>query len=555
MSSNQPTFKLGITMAGAVSAGAYTAGVMDYLLEALELWEKAKQKNRSLGSDHIDYDHTLPMHDVVLEVLAGASAGGMTAAITAAAIQTDIAHLNAVDEPSEDTKSQNKLYSAWVNLMADDMMPMLLDMKDLEEDNVISLLNSSFIEKVADKTIYSEPNEKHDRPYISKDLELIMSMSNLKGISYKIGLRSDLKSISEYRATQHRDWGHFLLTDDGYRHNGKIPISFSTGENLETLKASAMATGAFPLGLESREVVRKKEYIEDNRRINPIFPRKELHIDSNYRTLNVDGGLLDNEPFEVTQDIVMEKIASDVEDADVSNCMKEAATFCGTVLMIDPFPSEEDTSDFNYDRSLVNIAFKVLSTMRSQLVLKEADLNAVYDKSDYSRFLIAPKRRNRVEGSDSIACGSLGGFGGFFSKQFREHDFFLGRRNCQRFLTRRFNIPIDSGNPIFEEGYSKEAKEQFKVKKEEKYYLPIIPNLNTKKQSYIDWPSYSLKELKGLKKKMRKRLVKIILTLFNLKHVWHGLGWVGTMIFRWNATNRILNMIKADFQDRDLLGK
>ena len=29
-------------MAGAISAGAYTAGVMDYLFEALESWQKAK---------------------------------------------------------------------------------------------------------------------------------------------------------------------------------------------------------------------------------------------------------------------------------------------------------------------------------------------------------------------------------------------------------------------------------------------------------------------------------------------------------------------------------
>jgi len=29
-------------MAGAVSAGAYTAGVMDYLIEALQEWQRRK---------------------------------------------------------------------------------------------------------------------------------------------------------------------------------------------------------------------------------------------------------------------------------------------------------------------------------------------------------------------------------------------------------------------------------------------------------------------------------------------------------------------------------
>ena len=36
------TFRIGICMAGAVSAGAFTAGVMDYLMEALGDWEEKK---------------------------------------------------------------------------------------------------------------------------------------------------------------------------------------------------------------------------------------------------------------------------------------------------------------------------------------------------------------------------------------------------------------------------------------------------------------------------------------------------------------------------------
>jgi len=41
-------------MAGAVSAGAYTAGFIDYLFEVLELWEeqktiiREKKKNKNL---------------------------------------------------------------------------------------------------------------------------------------------------------------------------------------------------------------------------------------------------------------------------------------------------------------------------------------------------------------------------------------------------------------------------------------------------------------------------------------------------------------------------
>ena len=72
----QKTFRMGLAMAGAVSAGAYTAGVMDYLLEALENWQNAKE----LGIPGV------PKHRLLIEVLSGASAGGMTAILTAAAM-------------------------------------------------------------------------------------------------------------------------------------------------------------------------------------------------------------------------------------------------------------------------------------------------------------------------------------------------------------------------------------------------------------------------------------------------------------------------------------
>jgi len=43
--SQDKTFHLGLCMAGSVSAGAYTAGVIDYLFEALNNWYAEKQKN------------------------------------------------------------------------------------------------------------------------------------------------------------------------------------------------------------------------------------------------------------------------------------------------------------------------------------------------------------------------------------------------------------------------------------------------------------------------------------------------------------------------------
>ncbi len=77
----QVPFELGLVMAGAISAGAYTAGVVDFLIEALDAWEAAKAHARAHPEDPASRE--VPNHEVRLKVLSGASAGGITAALTA----------------------------------------------------------------------------------------------------------------------------------------------------------------------------------------------------------------------------------------------------------------------------------------------------------------------------------------------------------------------------------------------------------------------------------------------------------------------------------------
>src|SRR5580700_11385847 len=98
------TFHLGINMAGAVSAGAYTAGVLDFLMEALEEWYAEKAKPGS----------AVPRHNVSIDVFSGASAGGMCAAISAVMVQSAFEHIrNPVALP--DAPTTNKFYESWVN--------------------------------------------------------------------------------------------------------------------------------------------------------------------------------------------------------------------------------------------------------------------------------------------------------------------------------------------------------------------------------------------------------------------------------------------------------
>src|SRR6267142_3355050 len=137
MDQTQP-FYVGLCMAGAVSAGAYTAGVMDYLIEVLEDWES---KRNQPG---------IPTHRVKIPVIGGASAGGMTGIITASAINNPIPPVTRIGQASLfEQQPQNMFYHSWVDLPADDMFSLMLDTSDIEKGKILSLLNSSFILRIA----------------------------------------------------------------------------------------------------------------------------------------------------------------------------------------------------------------------------------------------------------------------------------------------------------------------------------------------------------------------------------------------------------------------
>src|SRR4051794_31372845 len=111
-------FEIGLVMSGAVSAGAYTAGVVDFLIQALDQWHEGKRGD----------DPSCPRHDVSLKVLAGAPAGGMSAAIAAA--QLCEPHTPAAD-PRPPGPSTNKLFRSWVRQID---IARLLATSDLDAD-------------------------------------------------------------------------------------------------------------------------------------------------------------------------------------------------------------------------------------------------------------------------------------------------------------------------------------------------------------------------------------------------------------------------------------
>ncbi len=489
----QPTFRIGICMAGAVSAGAFTAGVIDYLIETLDHWQRAK----NLGLKGI------PLHQVSIEVISGASAGGMTAAVTAAALQQDFPPVCPHTYNNEQAQL-NPLYHSWVNLTeapARDMMAQLLDTHDIDHNKgVHALLNSGFIDAIARRVIDTTVKKPGlHRPYIADNMELLMTFCNLRGFEQSLKFIS-CTGKSEYTMCMHKDLAHFVMSPAGaYNRDGKIPLHFNDedGCSKELLMQAAMATGAFPLGLAPRILIRKPEYINDN----PFLQTGGLNgllVNPLLSYINVasDGGLMNNEPFELTEQALLNKRKEALKQwkgasAASYEMPRRPETIDTFLLMIDPFPADEVKPDTGYASGLAWTSSlpALLSAMRSQLLVKAEELKKVYDENDYSRFMISPVRTlNGRRQQHSIACGSLAGFGGFLGRGFRHHDYMLGRRNCQRFIRRHLCIPLAAGNPVLKAGYAGLENDYAIHDPAGVQYLPLIPDVRVNAEGILYIP-------------------------------------------------------------------
>jgi predicted acylesterase/phospholipase RssA len=592
-------FRIGLTMAGAVSAGAYTGGVMDYFFQALDAWEAAKREGNP----------SVPMHPVSIDIISGASAGGITGAM--AALVLHLKDRNPVLPSKRDDKDylkENVFYNAWVNLTSDDMLPALLNQDDIERnEKVVSVLNSEFIEAVAKRTLIKVP-ECTDAPpkYVSQRMELILTLSNLQGFTYELSFSAI--GSSKHLMKQHRDYAFFRLGDI-YGEDGRIPLNLQKDDvGLSELVQAASATGAFPIGLAYRKFVRKKKYIYDNKDLvfyqSNFTKIKDIHEhnqEEDYVTYCVDGGMLNNEPFDLTMKL-MARASSNNEVAAQGELIKEQNAFDSTIIMIDPFPSDDSVVETEpeevqgreqrgksgstfpkFPYGLVDVMGKILGSMRGELLFKGEDIVKAFSKQDFSRFMIAPSRRSKRDkghetvynGSVAIACGALGGFAGFFDKRFREHDFYLGRANCQSFLRKYFRVPLgDDGlpeNPIFRQGYTREAVAAYRFQDPAEkdllsaegkdpamaqWYVPIIPDVCKDDPMYTEtplpYPAYDMAHFDQHRKAIMSRLKKVALSL-NKSKMFSLAAWVIFLVKGGGIFRSLRKEVEQQFRNWNLL--
>ncbi|RZJ72157.1 patatin-like phospholipase family protein [Flavobacterium sp.] len=566
-------FRIGLCMAGAVSAGAYTAGVMDYLLEALEDWEKRRGQA------------DVPSHQVTIPIMGGASAGGMTAMLAASTINREIKPVT-VPEPSKlfDEHPENKLYNSWVDLTHRDMFPKMLENSDISEGNIVSLLNSRFIDEVAEKMLSANKGNLRATPnYFELPVKVFTTLSNLGGFHYNVDFVSG-RHKEKYNMSVHNDYACFEVTDAGKPTSpGWIPLDFSKDNpSLKTAKDAAMATGAFPVGLQSRIVERETKYVQEIPWLRDIFKNSPL-VGQTVKTLNVDGGMINNEPYEKVRDLLddftietrsLQNATMEQRQETLTTVNSMYESFENTVLMIDPFPSK-DPEEFKFSQGLFSVIGKTLSAMTSQMRAKPIDYRAVMLMSDASRFIVSPAREirdkngnvtNELFGEKAIACGTLSGFGGFLSKEFRIHDYYLGRYNCEIFLRDYFTIPETAleQNPIFAQGYANVDKSRFASNATGEMRYQIIPIFTASPapgtikmpvfSSGSTWPKIKESEIDKLLGPIKDRIQKILMNATELNWFTSSLLWIGAkVVLNKLLGKKVLEAIKSSLKDWELL--
>ena len=242
--------KVALIIAGAVSLGSYEAGALTELLYALD---KLNKKSNEEGNGNA-YE---------LDVITGASAGSLTAAMVARIMMYDYPNL------------KKNLHDAWVDKI--DIVHLL------EDPPENALLSKNIIRQIA-REYLALPTKSNGpasfAPSGDKPLRTSFAMSNMNGIDYEIPYQVPKKG-SMFPTTFFSD----------FARNKFFANKFKNTEEWNQMVSEAIASGSFPIAFQSEPVKRKPEdYPGSTQAIkNPDFFKDPLAF--------IDGGMFNNEPL------------------------------------------------------------------------------------------------------------------------------------------------------------------------------------------------------------------------------------------------------------------
>ena len=390
----------------------------------------------------------------------------------------------------------NPFYDTWVDTLTLDGF---LATDDLGHQ-LVSLLNGAPID-TGKRGIAQFPGKgvrQTPRPWVAAPLGVILTLSNLRGVPYRLGFPGEL----EESYVDHADCIRYALRYDGQPvgplRPDELALGFAGASPQDWLDFAqfACATAAFPAGFPPRELARPTlHYRYRVIRRAPTDPAAAVpgappyvalepdwdalgapRVPRQYRFLTVDGGATDNEPIELARTALCGIAGSNPRAGDKAN---------RAVLLIDPFAGKTGLGP-DQAESLAPVLGAIVNAVLQQTRYDSRDLVLAADPDVMSRFMLTPRRAvvvdgnaDSVVGDAAIASSGLGAFIGFSCPEFMRHDYLLGRKNCQDFLRDVFTL--DATNPVFDLAGKPPPAGQ----------LPIIPLVDgaARPQSQPAWPS------------------------------------------------------------------
>ena len=459
--------RLALILSGASSLGSFEAGVLTELLWTLE-------HNAS---------HPDPRQRWSLDIITGASAGAMTAALVARAVMAD-------------RRANRALHAAWVDE---------IDIRDLlREPPETALLSKEPIRAIAARHLTAPAADAMPAPFAPERMRMRFTLANMNGVDWRYprARPGDTSLVATFFADG--------IRIDVDRTNVRDP------ELWARVRTAAIASGNFPLAFVPELLAREERDFRDHA-LAP-FPGTFTYC---------DGGLFDNEPVGEAIDLALEQDGGTITpdrafvlvDANLNrsrhaarftereplltNVMRLASMVRGEATVRDWLQSQRVNNEVGWrDRVLDDLVAMVrdnrlddaaafsesLERTASEIVATKRAIfpdryPASYLESALERTRNAHARRlegltplqqqilvrvifllNSVAGLDKkqqlsigiiyteprlTAGDTLGAFGGFFHRDWREHDYRLGRRAARERLPELLSLdrppPLEPG--------------------------------------------------------------------------------------------------------------
>ena len=475
--------KLAIAISGAVSLGSFESGVMYEIIEAI--------------AQHNLHPDTTEDQKIIIDVITGASAGAMTAAIVA---QKLLFEADKIRQPY-----QNDLYRPWVE---DADIHTLLQFG--EHDNPdMAILSSGFVQQIGNKYLlnrYSSPAPVAQRhPAVADSIQLGLALSNLNGVDFKINLTniqgqlsSDDKQENSFTYTKHKDC--YITQIHGNRQDDNRDL-------WDLIKRIAIASGSFPFAFQVQEVDRISS--DSAYKGSEFYTQAEPGKEPTKKPFAyTDGGVFENEPLGMaislakkldTSALAYEKrfflyVAPGAKSSNQSNFTAAQAFYVNTARAlagaiftqarfqdwIQVSDVNESVQEFNNQAwflqdllkqnpakaaEMTEIAEKLLKTLYKDDLQKKADKERLKEqfKEEVEQLTSLSENGNAIASSwldavqalekaanlgtkelltvyaitakdGELAGEKLSAFGGFFAQQFRDYDYYIGRNKAGDFL-------------------------------------------------------------------------------------------------------------------------